>query len=307
MIKITDNIEEANCITHSGNMHADDVFSTAFLELYLGDITVCRTSEVNREKLRKDAIVYDIGQGEFDHHQENPRKRENGITYCSFGLIWSRFGKTYLKEKNYENIDKLHFAIEKDLVEAIDGDDNGMFPKIEVPYKVKTLSEIIKLYNPSYKAHEDINEQFLKAVSFAKQVIIEEIFHINGKIQAEKKVLEGLTKARDHILILDEYLPYLETLLENDKEKQIYFIIFPSNREGYVIRTIPFSTEDSRVRVEFPKSWGGKTDNMLEEESGIKDLNFCHNKLFLASSKTKEAAVLAAKRAITAHKLVNKK
>ena len=38
MIEIVKRIEEANCITHSGTMHADEVFSTAFLELYLKDI-----------------------------------------------------------------------------------------------------------------------------------------------------------------------------------------------------------------------------------------------------------------------------
>ena len=34
MIRFVDRIENANCITHSGTMHADEVFATAFLELY---------------------------------------------------------------------------------------------------------------------------------------------------------------------------------------------------------------------------------------------------------------------------------
>ena len=32
MIKIVKRQEDANCITHSGTMHADEVFATAFLE-----------------------------------------------------------------------------------------------------------------------------------------------------------------------------------------------------------------------------------------------------------------------------------
>ena len=35
MMKLVNDIKEANCITHGGTMHADEVFATAFLEMYL--------------------------------------------------------------------------------------------------------------------------------------------------------------------------------------------------------------------------------------------------------------------------------
>ena len=43
---VVNNINEANCITHSGTMHADEVFATAFLDLYLDDVRVFRTNKV---------------------------------------------------------------------------------------------------------------------------------------------------------------------------------------------------------------------------------------------------------------------
>ena len=69
MIKIVEKKEDANCITHNGTMHADDVFATAFLEMYLKDVHVFRTSSINPNTISKDVFVYDVGRGKYDHHQ----------------------------------------------------------------------------------------------------------------------------------------------------------------------------------------------------------------------------------------------
>jgi len=150
MVRVVNNEEDANCITHSGTMHADEVFATAFLDLYLGDIRVYRTNNIDPLKISRDTLIYDIGRGKFDHHQNDALKREDGITYSSIGLLWKEFGKDFLKKKDYTNIEEIFNAVDKDLIEGIDADDNGVFPKIEVPsdYKVKTISNIIKLFNP---------------------------------------------------------------------------------------------------------------------------------------------------------------
>ena len=93
MVKIVNNINEANCITHSGTMHADEVFATAFLSLYLEkDLRVYRTNSVNLDEIDDEVYVYDIGRGMYDHHQPDALKRENDITYSSFGLLWKKFG-----------------------------------------------------------------------------------------------------------------------------------------------------------------------------------------------------------------------
>mgnify|MGYP002868910193 CR=1 FL=1 len=64
MITIVNRLEEANCITHSGTMHADEIFTTAFLELYLGDIKVFRTSDVDSTSVPSDVFIYDIAEQE---------------------------------------------------------------------------------------------------------------------------------------------------------------------------------------------------------------------------------------------------
>ena len=61
----------ANGFTHAGKFHADDVFATALLQILRPDIKITRGFVVPDDF---DGIVYDIGFGMFDHHQE-PRAR----------------------------------------------------------------------------------------------------------------------------------------------------------------------------------------------------------------------------------------
>jgi uncharacterized UPF0160 family protein len=130
MVRVVKNIREANCVTHNGTMHADEVFATAFLELYLGSVRVYRTSSVNLDEVDSNVLVYDVGRGKFDHHQPDALKRENGITYSSFGLLWKEFGKDFLIKRGIYNVEDVFNGIDKDFIEAIDADDNGFFPKI---------------------------------------------------------------------------------------------------------------------------------------------------------------------------------
>ena len=75
----------ANGFTHAGKFHADDVFATALLKIVRPDIKITRGFVVPDDF---DGIVYDIGFGIFDHHQEPRETRPNGVPYAAFGLLW---------------------------------------------------------------------------------------------------------------------------------------------------------------------------------------------------------------------------
>ena len=286
MAKVVKNIDLADCITHSGTMHADEVFATAFLDMYLGERKVFRTNSVPNN-IKDNVLVYDVGRGKYDHHQLDAEKRENGITYSSFGLLWRDFGRDFLKQYEIEYIENVFLGIDKDLVEYIDADDNGIFPKIEAKYNVKTLPGIIKIFNPSFSADEDESTQFEKAVSLARTILEEEILYINGKVYADKQInelLEDLDE-KDKFIILNTYIPYEESLLNNEKANNLLFVAFPSNRGGYAIKTIPKSLEDKTARLDFPEEWAGLDEKKLQEVSGIKGLRFCHVGRFIVSCK----------------------
>ena len=296
-MELVGNIYEAECITHSGTMHADEIFSTAFLDLYKKDVKVYRTTSVPND-IKDNVLVYDIGRGKFDHHQEDAAKRENGITYCSFGLLWQEFGRDFLKQRNIDNIEEVFTYFDKDFIEAIDADDNGVFPKIEATYKVKTLSDVFKLFNPGYKSGQDESLQFAKAVVFAKSIIEEELISVTGKVIAKKQVLKCLETKENHTLILPEYMPYEQTILQEESANDIYFVVYPSNRGGYGIKTVPISQEDHTKRCDFPKEWSGLENEELEKASGIKGLTFCHLTRFLTCCDTIETAKVAIAKAL---------
>ena len=93
--------EEATFLTHCGTMHADEVFATAFLS-FLFDVRLARVKEITDDDRKRDVIIYDIGYGKFDHHQEDGRVRENGIKYAAFGLLFDYYGKEFLEEAKRE-------------------------------------------------------------------------------------------------------------------------------------------------------------------------------------------------------------
>ncbi|MBR5370403.1 MAG: MYG1 family protein [Bacilli bacterium] len=288
-MRLVNSIDEANCITHSGTMHADEVFATAFLDLYLDDVRVFRTGRI--DNYTGDALVYDIGRGKFDHHQLDAEKRDNGITYSSLGLLWREYGRDFLNKYNFENIEEMFIGIDKDLIEGIDADDNGVFPKIESNCKVKTLPSIIKIFNPSFDSGENESEQFLKAVKLAKMIFEEEIVYINGKIISDKKVTDIINNSdiSKGYLYLDEYFPYEDAIINHPDGDKILFVAFPSNRGGYAIKTVAKSSEDKTARRLFPEEWGGLQDSQLEEVSGILGLRFCHTGRFIVNCSSLDA------------------
>ncbi len=297
MITLVKDINEANGITHNGTMHADEVFATAFLSLYFGNFKVARVSEVPKD-ISTNTIIYDIGKGKFDHHQTDARIRDNGIKYSSFGLLFEEYGLNYLKKLKLKNTKTIYNYLVKDFIEAIDAIDNGIFPEIKSIYKIKTVSDVIKIFNPSYGSNDNEDEQFIKAVSLAESILTEELKNVIGKVEAGAKVKKLLNKTKGSILILDEYLPYEETVLTSLSGKKIKFAIYPSNRGGYGIKTIPISTTDKTSRVYFPKEWGGLTNDDLEKVTGVKGSLFCHTNRFLMTASDLNTAIKLAEIAI---------
>ena len=96
-IKLVDDQSKADFITHAGTFHADEVMSTVLLLNKFGNIKLARVNEVKN----KDAFIFDIGYGKYDHHQlEFDKKRENGIKYASCGLLWDEFGCDIIEKLN---------------------------------------------------------------------------------------------------------------------------------------------------------------------------------------------------------------
>lgn len=298
-LKITKNKDEANLITHDGKFHPDDVFSTVFMSKYIENPCLYRIGVGPVENTN--AIVYDVGFGEFDHHGPDAKIRPNSnLKYCSFGLLWTEYGKDYLTKNNYEYVDELYSTIEEVLVKQIDGIDNGVFPEINAEYKILDLDKIIDMFNPTWEENPDTDISFANALNTAEIIFDNVIRTEYSKIKATQKVLSKIPTVKDNILILDEYLPYQHAIFtsEDPLAKEIKVIILPSNRGGYCIKPITISEESKELLINFPKEYRGLHDEELANLSGIKTAKFVHSSGFLASTKTLEDAILLAHKAL---------
>lgn len=298
-LKITKNKDEANLITHDGKFHPDDVFSTVFLSKYIENPCLYRIGVGPVENTN--AIVYDVGFGKFDHHGPDAKRRPNSnLKYCSFGLLWTEYGKDYLTKNNYEYVDELYNTIEEVLVKQIDGIDNGVFPEINAEYKLLDLDKIIDMFNPTWEENPDTDINFANALNTAETIFDNVIRTEYSKIKATQKVLSKIPTVKDNILILDEYLPYQHAIFtsEDPLAKEIKVIILPSNRGGYCIKPITISEESKELLINFPKEYRGLHDEELANLSGIKTAKFVHSSGFLASTKTLEDAILLAHKAL---------
>ncbi len=90
--------------THDGRFHADEIFALAVLNLFYPDLEIVRSRD---EGVYKNAdIIVDVGHVYepdnliFDHHQRSfALKRESGIPYASFGLVWKHYGDVVVEKQ----------------------------------------------------------------------------------------------------------------------------------------------------------------------------------------------------------------
>ena len=263
----------ASAFTHSGKFHADDVFSAALL-LYLNpEIMITRGNRVPEDF---DGIVFDIGRGQYDHHQKDSRIRENGIPYAAFGLLWEELGADILGEDLAQRFDEA-------FVQPLDNNDNTG--------EKNELATLIGNFNPTWDAEGSNDEAFFQAVSVAGMILENKFERFRGNERADKRIEEiyahheqavhDREKHRDdaRILILPEFVPCQKFL----SETEIAFVIFPSNRGGYCIQ--PQKKEYSmNYKCSFPVEWLGLENEELAVATGLKSAGFCHKGGFLMTT-----------------------
>lgn len=280
--------------THNGNFHADDVFSVAALKSILPSFKLIRTRDV--ELISQADIVIDVGgeydpdTGRFDHHQRGGAgKRENGIPYSSFGLIWKKFGLE-ICQGNQDIVN----AVDTALVSKIDAVDCG---KVDGIYNGISLSQTIGMFNPTWQEDSHFDSCFDEAVEFASRILSRFIASAEGEMNARDIVAKAIEKANDpRVIVLEQFTPWKEMVhaLSDDA----LFVIYPSS-DRWLIHTVPVELGSFDDRKPLPKPWAGLSEKDLQNVTGITDAMFCHNNLFIAGAASFEGinkmAVIALK------------
>ena len=267
-IKIPD-----KAFTHAGRFHSDDVFSAALLTYLNPNIKITRGYNVPKDF---DGIVFDIGGGKYDHHQDGARVRDNGVPYAAFGLLWDEFGSNILTEEDAKNFDK-------SFIEALDYSDNTG--------EKNDIAEIISLFNPNWDEDKDYDECFHEAKEIALKILSKKIALIESINRAKDFVYQAIEDAKDNIVVLSRRAPWKNFI----QGTGIEFVVYPSDRGGYNAQGVPLALGTKELKIPFPQDWRGKSPEELPNISGIKTLTFCHNSGFLITAGTFEDVIKACK------------
>lgn len=280
-------------VTHNGSFHSDDVFACATLSLVLQNkkeaFEIIRSRD--EDLISAGDYVFDVGgiydeeKNRFDHHQkEFKKKRENGIMYSSFGLVWKKFGEELC------GLEEAAEIIENRLVAPIDAFDNG-FDLVEnkhdiTPYYIQYMFLSMRpTWNEEDKTYD---EMFLKSVDMAKEILKREIIQAKDVILARERVLSVYKKTKDkRILILDKDYFYGDVLNEFPEP---LFVIYPRTDGFFGVRAVREDPKAFKNRKDFPVEWGGLRDEELSKITGVGDAVFCHKGLFLAVAKSLDGA-----------------
>ena len=285
------NIEEATHITHGGVFHSDEVMATAILSM-IEPIKLNRTFRVPEGT---DAFVYDIGGGEYDHHQAGGNgARENGVPYSSCGLVWRDFGRQLV------SCDEAWSFVDQELIAGIDATDNGSLPGIDYPVRPATISNLISGFNPDWDSTQSADEAFLEAVAFAQGILARAIASAESKARSKAIVDQAIVDSKDRIIILPQFAPWQEYVLMSEKAADALYVIFPSNRGGYNVQAIPDAIGSFGNRKPLPEAWRGVPANDLPAVCGVADANFCHKGGFIGGADSLEGAMEMARKAIEA-------
>jgi len=296
------------CVTHNGAFHADDLFATATLSiLNNGNIKIVRTRDQNI--FEKGDYVYDVGgendpeKNRFDHHQKGGGgKRENGIPYASFGLVWKKFGEKICGSKEVADY------IERKIVCSIDASDVGfdiVKPLIKDIYKYSAESVFLSEF-PTWKEDnlDNVDEIFNKQVKKIVPLLKREIKIAKDDIEGINKLIEFYNKSKDKRIVISE-IDFPRYLLQDTLSKftEPIYLVYPSSKsDTWKVEAIKKSQETMESRRPFPDSWRGflNGDSRAEEVIGISGVIFTHPTGFYAQVNTKENAIKLAEKALLA-------
>ena len=167
--------------THNGCFHADEVMATALLRVLFPKMEVIRVASASEipSPLPDGAIVYDIGGGEFDHHNVEKRCWKDGTPASSAGLIWWKYSEAILQELvgGGKNAETARVNIEE-AIKAIDAVDNGVYVNGRPLYD---WSSFIFSLNPNWDEEATPDEYFKRAVFFSRWLLENAAFGVSSK------------------------------------------------------------------------------------------------------------------------------
>lgn len=260
--------------THGGIFHADETFACALLRVLNPSLNIERVFKAP-ENPSENEVIIDIGGGRYDHHQEGAKRRPDGGKRAAVGLIWEEVKDLLFKTQAAQDF------FERSYIVPVEIQDNGG--------EMNPLSLMIGAMNPTWdEGSSKGGEYFEKAVNVFFALIIREQQRELSVLKGQSIVKSALEKAEkeghETIVVLEQFAPWQELIVPTEAQ----FVIFPSNRGGWNVQTVP-------------KEIGGReSKKLLPPQEKMEGCTFRHPAGFLASFETREEAIKAAEKIIVA-------
>lgn len=271
-------------VTHAGKFHADDVMSTAILTLLLQKVGIknirqVRTYNPAEEGYTDDTpncIVYDIGLGQYDHHQVGDaakhciRLDDDGVErkYAACGLIWKEIGSQFVGSEKHAKI------IYDSILRYIDDQDNG--------FGHNPLSTMLGYMNPSMISPPEsyYKSDFENAVYIARTMFIATLEHFKFLKEFENSFEKYVEESDGSCLVTPTYMPGADDIC---REREIPFYVYPNQRKegSYCFKTINTDPQDNNTHL----------CDIPDEVRNWEGVNFLHPSCFMGAADSKERAV----------------
>ena len=263
--------------THCGTHHADDVTSTAFMIELHSLVYQCFCLEydyrnfvkrivyvspsMKEEERNGSAIVYDIGYGEFDHHDKDhlklrpPKNIKDKINieipYASLGLLWKKYGRMYLilsylirygEYPNSELVEKHYRKFDNNIILPIDARDNGIFDLTDSNYSdtIANFNAMRSLNMSDFASNRPLTGIFANitndpvfnyACDFADRAFTGWICNTLKEMK-DSEYLTNLLENHDptnSVLVMNHYVKIEESVASSHPE--IHYYVYPSARD----------------------------------------------------------------------------
>lgn len=253
--------------THGGQSHMDDMASVGLLKAIFPEIQIKRLGFKEEPVYGDDTIVFDVGFGEFDHHQKDHKKHEDGSSYCALSLLWEKFGLELCSNNEYM-YNKIYRAVIKPI--EITDTTGAQNP----------LSTFFRFKNASNTPIEAFNKT-VEEMTFFFNGVQEECKRIAPELERAKKFYDEEIDGAVYSLPVDE--PFIQTDIIAQLSDKILYYVHKSDRapDNYNIIAVG---DDGNNRKLIPLP-GMSVSNPEEakklEEFGLMGVLFLHTNRFI--------------------------
>ena len=253
--------------THGGKFHADEVCTVALLQFFGFKGEVNRVFKISDELKESGALIFDIGNTEFDHHDKD------NLEFYDDGCPMSAFGKVARAIRvDNRTIEDLFPGFTDEIAKPIEAYDNGYSSdKIRQSY----FAVICNAYVPTWEEDLSMDIAFRDAVEMCYGILQRQLIHLRSKAVAAVEVQKA--EVIGGVKIFDKYLPWVDYVDETIKGA-----IFPSARGGWNLQVAPDKSKPgvlaNKAILEF-----------TEEQVAL--CSFIHPAKFICATNTKEDAI----------------